>query len=307
MTRVSSFGHTQAMINSILSNQQRVFTAQKQVNSGRVADEFRGFSGQTTALLGAQSLKIRTDSYTSTIKTVNGRLEGNDVQLEGILEQVRELRQAMLVSISEEKAFGFEDQLKSVFNFTASALNTNIGGVFIFAGSKTDVPPVSVSTVDDLLALATSDDAFENDNIPSRARVADNVEVDFGLLADDIASEVFASIRRIAEFHNGPSGPLDGELDSVQRAFLVNELPLLDQAIQQAQSVQVRNGIQFGRLETLGDQHADSSVFLETFIADIQDVDIAEAVTRLNNDQLALQASYQLVGQLADLSLLNFL
>ncbi|MEX0300304.1 MAG: flagellin [Kordiimonas sp.] len=48
-------------------------------------------------------------------------------------------------------------------------------------------------------------------------------------------------------------------------------------------------------------------MFLETFIADLEDVDIAEAVTRLNNDQVALEASYRSIGSLSQLSLLRFL
>ena len=42
-------------------------------------------------------------------------------------------------------------------------------------------------------------------------------------------------------------------------------------------------------------------------ISDIEDVDMASAVTRLNGDQTALQASYKVMAQLSQLSLLNFL
>ena len=44
-----------------------------------------------------------------------------------------------------------------------------------------------------------------------------------------------------------------------------------------------------------------------TFISDIEDVNMAEAITRVNNDQIALDVSYKLTSELSRLSLLNFI
>ncbi len=308
MTRVSSFGQNQALIQSMLSNQQRVFEVQKQVSTGKKADEFRGLASETNTLLSARSIKTRTETFQSTITRIKGIIDANDVQINAIAETAQNLRQDMLTAVGQEQALGFQEVLRESYNFIASALNTSIGGAFIFAGSKTDTPPVSGNDISNLIAATNASDLFQNDNAAPVAKIADNVELQFGALASDIALPIFESIKRIAEFDVNPAtGPLNGELTAVQRTFLEGELALLDSAIQDAQKIQVQNGLKFQRLETIGEQHENSTVFLETFISDIEDVNIAEAISRLNNDSIALEASFRTLGTLTNLSLLNFI
>jgi len=109
------------------------------------------------------------------------------------------------------------------------------------------------------------------------------------------------------QFDQGASGPLQGELTDTQRTFLQGQLSSLETSIDNLRQIHVTNGLAFERMEVVDEQHTDTSVFLQTFIADIEDVDIAEAVTRLNNDQVALEASYQAIGSLTRLSLLDFI
>ena len=122
-----------------------------------------------------------------------------------------------------------------------------------------------------------------------------------------MASEIFASFKRIADFDAGASGPLDGKLSAAQRSFLETEVGNIASAVQQIQNAQVKNGLAAKRLEVADSQHESTQIFLEGLISDIEDVDMAEAITRLNQDQVALQASFEALRTLGQLSLLNFL
>lgn len=307
MTRVSTFGNNQLLLQGILQNQAKLFDAQQQVNTGKKTTEFRGLGGKATALLGARSVRLRTESYQDIILQVKGRIDANDNQLEAALSNARDFRQSVLEVIAQEDSVIFEEQLENAYTFIANAFNTTVAGLHIFAGSKTDVPPVSTNSVADFAALANSDDVFQNDDIGASARVADNIEIEFGIQADEASSEVFAALHRIANFHFGPSGPINGPLDATQRAFLETELANLEQAIDVTQRAQAENAVRLNQLEDLELQHRERADFLTGFISDIEDVDLAEAITRVNNDQTALQVSYSVVGRLADLTLLNFL
>ena len=55
MTRVSSFGQQQVMLNSILSNQSQLFKDQKQVASGKVHETYQEFTGEVSTLLGSKT------------------------------------------------------------------------------------------------------------------------------------------------------------------------------------------------------------------------------------------------------------
>ena len=81
MTRVSSFGQQQMMVQGLLDNQKKVFEDQRQLNTGKVSDQFQGLPSNVASLIGARSFKSQTDSFQEVIKTVDGRISANDVQV----------------------------------------------------------------------------------------------------------------------------------------------------------------------------------------------------------------------------------
>ncbi|MBM3508171.1 MAG: hypothetical protein FJX64_10830 [Alphaproteobacteria bacterium] len=52
---------------------------------------------------------------------------------------------------------------------------------------------------------------------------------------------------------------------------------------------------------------ADNVTFITMFIADIEDADMGLAVCRLQQDQVALDASFRMLGQLARITLPDFI
>ena len=308
MTRVSSFGQTQSLLNSLLRNQSRVFNDQMQLNTGKKTQEFRGLAGDGADAMSARSFRARTQSFMDTTTTVRRQIEANDVQLNGVLDMSRSFRQNMLTTIGADEAIAFEDVLRETFNFAASSLNTQIGGDFIFAGANTDVPAVSGTDISDLVAAGAATDLFANDNRPAKAFISENVDVEYGVLASELATPLFESLKRIADYHfDGATGPIDGKLTAAQRSFLESEMLLLDDAVSQMQSVQTKNGLLSGRLDTVQGQHVDAELFLEELVSDIEDVNIAETIMRLNNDRTALEASLRNMSSLTNLSLLDFI
>jgi flagellar hook-associated protein 3 FlgL len=307
MSRVSTFGQSQALLNTLLKNQSKVFESQEQLNSGKNAKDFRGFASEATTLINSKSFLSRVDNFKKIISTVQGKIDANDVQLNGVLNMARDFRQSVVEVLAQGDAFSFEESLSNTFSFIVDSLNTEVGGSFIFGGSKTDTPPVNISKISELVAATSAADVFENDQQAQKARVTDNVEMDYSLLADDIAKDLFTSIKTIADYHFGASGPLNGPLSAADVTFLTDELAKLDDAIDVSQSVQTRNGLKFERLQTISDQHGDTSIFLETFISNIEDTNIAEAITKLNMDKVALESSIRTLALIADLSLLDFI
>ena len=307
MTRVSSFGQTDLLIQAMLRNQSRIFTDQLQITTGKRSQDFAGLGSDTITLLGARDFRGRTGTFIETIKTVNSRLAANELQLNGILNTAANLRQEILTIIGAEEAAAFDALLEGNFSFIASALNAKVGGQFIFSGSKTDVRAVNGTSLADLIAAAAATDLFENDDIKLRARISDSVEIEFGITASEAATTLFESIKRLADFNVGAGGPIDGALTAVQRTFLVDELQLLDQAILDTRRFQVVNGLAQQRIEAISDQHQDTSIFLDIFISDVEDVNIAEAISRLNLDQLSLEASFRTFSTISSLNILRFI
>jgi len=307
MVRVSSFGQQQVLIRGIMDNQLEVFQGQRQISSGKKHDDYQGLAGQTNTVLGSKAFQARVESYQQTINTIRGKLDANDVQVSGMIDAMEQLKESIQTALANNTAEGFSELLDQTFNFISNGLNTNFDGTYLFSGAETGTIPVNVTELSDLAALGSVSDAFDNASVAFEARIADGVDLEFGLLASDLGEDVFQEMLDLYNLDNGVNGPFEGELDGTQFNLLQGQLSSLESAIDGLRQVQVTNGLAFERLEVVDEQHADTVVFLETFVADIEDVDIAEAITKLNNDQLALEASYRAIGSLSQLSLLNFL
>lgn len=305
MVRVSSFGQQQLLIRGIMNNQNKLFEAQRQIATGKKTDEYRGLAGETGTVLGARSFKTRVETYQQTIDTIRGKLDANDVQLEGMIGAMEKLKESIQTTLANGQAEGFSELLGQTFKFVVNSLNTNFDGTYLFSGAKTGTEPVNVDDLAGLAALPAVGDAFENGGVAFEARIADGVNLEFGLLADDVASGIFQEMVDLYNFDQ--TDELQGELSQTQFDFLQGQLASIETSIDNMRQIHVSNGLAYERLEVVDEQHADTAVFLETFIADLEDVDIAEAITRLNNDQVALEASYRAIGSLSQLSLLNFL
>ncbi len=307
MTRVSSFGHNQGMVQQLLQNQSRLYDTQTQINTGKKTDEFRGLARQAQTLLGAKSVQTRNDGYLSALQDAQRKLDSNELYLETIRSAGNELRQALTETLGQDEAISFSATLEQAASVILGALNSQLDGRYLFAGSRTDTKPVAADGIADLLSAPSVASLFSNDSMKLSSRVGDTIELTYGVLADEVGQDILTSLKALADFNASGAGPLDGKLTTAQRTFLETEMTNLIASIDKVQNFVAENGLQQNRAETYKGNIETSTDFLAVFISDIEDVNMAEAVTRINADQLALQVSYSVVGRLSQMSLLNYL
>lgn len=75
----------------------------------------------------------------------------------------------------------------------------------------------------------------------------------------------------------------------------------------QLTALDARLGVLQKNLDATTDQHQKTGNTLDKFIGSVEDTDVADALTRLDSLQAQLEASYRLMAQLKDLSLINYL
>lgn len=306
MTRVSSFGHNQAMINGLLRNQQQLMETQKQLNTGKKADDYAGLSREVSPLVGAKSEKARTEQYLSAVEEVTGKLDFNDLHMTRMHDQMKSLRQTILDGLAADKFSAFQEKLQQTFDSVTSALNAKVDGDYLFGGTRNDTKPVTASSLSDLASLGSAADAFQNGRVKPSAKVDDGVTVEYGMLAEDVGKEVMASLKRIADYQDA-NGQIDGKPSAAERSFLETELGKMKSAMEELTSKTVENGIRTNQVKEIRDRHESAETFLKTFISDIEDVDVAKAISRLKQNQVALDGSLKVVSQLSQTSLLKFI
>jgi len=93
----------------------------------------------------------------------------------------------------------------------------------------------------------------------------------------------------------------------LNRRIATAQLSRLDAARSDTVDVASRNGALQKRIEQMSTSHLAQITSLNELVSDRTDADLAQAVTDLQLSQIAVQASAQVVSQLREVSLLNYL
>ncbi|HEX8471275.1 MAG TPA: flagellin, partial [Brevundimonas sp.] len=181
-------------------------------------------------------------------------------------------------------------------------------GSYMFAGSNTSTAPVTVSSMAELAAAPSVVSTFTNDSLPPTSRLGEATTVRTGYLADDIGTTIFQIFRDIQAYSNDPlTGPLTGKPNAAQKTFLTAQLSRLDGASASTIDVTSRNGSLAKQVDSTNDSHKAQVAQLGEMVSAKTDADLARAVTDIQLAQIAVQASAQVISQLKDTSLLNYL
>jgi flagellar hook-associated protein 3 FlgL len=307
LDRISTNVAMKNATSDFLRAQMRQSEAQVQVSTGKRANDLKGFSRDATTLTAARTVRARVDAFLDNSRSLVGRLDSQNLALDRTRQVAENARGSIASSVAAGQAGTLMIELNSWFGQAAQSLNSKHDGTYLFAGGRVDVTPVPVTSLSDLAALPGVADAFENDESPPVSRLDETTTAVSGFLADDVGAEFFGILRDIQIYHEGPNGPLTGQLTEAQSDFLESKLPLLNAAHDQLIARTAENGLIQRRIEDAVSSQTARSLTLEGFIASVSDVDMAEALTRLEQAQLGLQAAAYAINALKSSSLLELL
>ena len=306
MDRVTTFSAYSSVIANLMSAEQRQNTAQVQISSGKIASDLKGFGGQAESLTAAQTVKIRVDGFVSTAKALSAKLDAQDLALSQISDAGQSARQAIAGALASGSADGLMTALQSAFGQAVAGLNTKYEGHFLFAGGKVDTQPVTAQSMADLTAPPPGG-VFQNDQLKATSRLDETTTLQTGLLASDVGQPLFNAFQSLQAFAQGAGGPFGGTLTAAQTNFLTGMLQTFDAANTGLTDTTATNGLMQNRAANALSLQQDRQTTLTTMIGGITDVDVAEAASRLNQSQTALQAAAQVFASLQNTSLLNYL
>ena len=321
MTRIATYGQSQMLLQNVLQNELRVFEGERKLSSGIESRDYKGMARDVTTLSSAKSLLSGVRGYIKDNNEVSRRLELYDLNLESLRDIAQGLRDDTLSAISGNSGVAYRDKIEGYFDTSVSFLEAKDNGRFIFSGSRTDVSPVvtAVQTPAGLAALTldittNNTTVFTNNGIKQQAQLDPALKLTFGILAEDAADELMEGFRRLMRFDDGTenftfatSGPFAGSLTEDQRGFLVSEVTRLNAIIDDIDAVRSTNGVSMRTLENAQARLERDKFFMIKFTADIEDADMGVAISRLAQDEVALEASFHMLAQLSRLTLMDFI
>lgn len=295
-----------ALLNLTTAEQAQV-SAQNQVSTGKVATDLGGFGQTSESLTAMQAAQTRLKGYISASQYTSARLTLQDTAFTQLASSGTSARQAITNALASGSATGLMQTLGQLWGQAVDAMSTQDNGVYIFGGGRTDIAPVSATTLAALDGAPSIASVFQNGPLKTSAQLNSTTTIQTGFLASDIGSGLATIFQAIGQFDAGAGGPLNGTLTQAQTTFLKTQLAALDAADTSVTNYQAQNGsLQNQVTSTTTSQQAQVDS-LTTLIGDQANVDMATALTRLTQAQQSVQASAQVLASLRSTSLLNYL
>ena len=282
-------------------------------------------------VLGLNQAKSRTEQFQDNINILKSSLQIEETALDAIvntLQRVRELSiQANNDTYDADQREAISLEIQEHFEaITAFANTTNGNGEFLFGGfSNRDAPFENVSGVvhyhgdqgQKFLQISATRQVASGDNgfdTFMNVRGSDNGDTATPL-ANRPPMSVFAIVKELEVVLRENQGSINSPIP-VPPALPTREtfhesmsriISNIDVALGKVIDSQSAIGARINAIESQENVNEDYLVQLASTLSDTQDLDYTEAISRLEQQQIGLQASQQTFTRIQGLSLFNFL
>jgi flagellar hook-associated protein 3 FlgL len=301
MNRISTYLFHQRATASMLDNQSRLSRTQLQLATGKRILPPSDDPAGATKTLDLQRYLETNKQFLSNMGFARSRLETQETALASVTDLLQRANELAIqgnnatASASDRAAIAAEvDQLLEQMLALANTRDSN--GEYLFGGLRRESAAFVRDTV-------TGDVGYNGDDQQRQIQVSEVRRVADADTGQDIFMDVagaggasaFDILAKFAADLRTPGASLSDSIGNIQLAM------------QQVLDVRARGGARLNALDDLGNINEDLAVTLESQLSEIRDLDYAEAVSRMNRQLLAFQASQQSYAKLSQLSLFNYL
>ncbi|MHA6720067.1 flagellin [Sphingomonas sp. RS6] len=301
MSRVATIPLQRTMASAIQTAQEKLAVTQKRLSTGKKASDFASLGTETVRNLSAHTLLSQQQSQSTVAKRVGTTMSLYQGHIEGIQTAVEDMREQILTAVGTGQSAGLQEAISSAFQQMRASLNASEGGTPLFAGSQTGSSPFTVATLADA-ATVPADQAFQDDDVLSTARVADGVDVTYGINASSIGKGLYEAFRTLAQAGDITDKPTDAQLTALQEA-----ISKIDTGLGSLRAVNADNGRKQNQVEDLTSRGEQRALLLQQVIEDNEDADLGQVAVDLAQQKTVLEASYSVFSQLSSLSLVKYL
>jgi flagellar hook-associated protein 3 FlgL len=305
MFRVANFAQHQLTMSYAMRTQGSLAERQIEIASGKRAQLYSSISTQSSELVNVERSVARTEQFSRNIDQALTRLGIMESSVGIMVQRATEVLAIMSSAMSGEN-IGDVPLQEFAATFLAEAeslMNTQHEGRYLFSGSQTNNPAVDLADAAytpqaGLPGVFTADfDYFQGDTLQLAVRTAETFETTYGITADEPA---FEEMLRALSYMDYAGANLDNTV-------LTEAFTMMKSAVDGLSDIRGRIGASSKVLEAAKSGHQDYLTYTTNLVSTLEDVDVAEATTRLAQDEVQLQASYLSISRLSQLSLLNYL
>jgi len=307
--RISTAYPQQFNINSMANQQAQLTNTQAKISSGQKYLTPSENPSAAAYTLGFNESISQTTQYQENIAAANQRLGLEETTLTNVTDTIQRLQELGLQGVSDSgnstisrSAIAAEfDQLNDHLLSLANTRNAN--GEYIFAGTKSTTMPYS-KVVADPNAPTTSTPAPAFTYAGSTAQRVIQIGVSRTISDGDTGVAVFGSTQdgqSIFDAIKNFSDELKADkptLETLQR---------IDDAMVRVSTIHSNIGARQNALDRQKATNDDFILNTKTALSNVADLDMADAITKLNAQQTSLQAAQQSFAKVQGMSLFKYL
>jgi flagellar hook-associated protein 3 FlgL len=310
MTRVSNLASNKLIQSVIARTQSRINDRQLQISTLQKSQDYAGLSNESSRLVTLEASRRRVDQFMQEGAFVKLRMDTMLNSVDALKKTLSDVK-GFVNDVLDDGALPSgvdKDEFANVkISEIEDYLNVKVAGRYLFAGSKTETKPVvpgDMSTqpaFDPVTFDTVSEPSFyyQGDDTKVKARINEGLEIQYGVTA---ASPGFEKLIRAVRIIR--SVPLT---DANVNEKYGEARDLVNQALEDMQSTELNIGTKVEQLHRTGDQLKDTKNFLNGVVSDLESANTFEAVAELTQDQTMLEASYNTMVRLSNLTMTKFL
>ncbi len=288
-------GHASSMA-AVAETAADMMEAQRQVSSGRRMATSSDDPSSASASVVERSELAATEQYRQATDTVTSRLTVIDTVLSNLVDQMTAAKVAVQSgsgSVPEAQRIAAADHILAIRDSILAAVNTQYRGVYLLSGAESQTPPYD--RVGDVISAYQGASSVIRVDIDRQTSVS--VAVDCGsLLQGTDPDDVFTVLAGLADAVRA------GDADAIATA-----MPALDATFERVNRAIGKVGADLTLVTTQQAQLDARKMASQTRISALEDVNLAEAITAMNQADTAYRAALGAVGTTSRLSLLDYL
>jgi len=314
-TRIANLANSKLIQSVIAQTQARITDRQLQISTLQKSQDYAGISSETNRLVTLEASRRRVDQFMQEGAFVKLRMDTmlNSVNaLKTTLSDVKGFINEVLEDGALPNGVDKDEFANVKISEVQDYLNVKVAGRYLFSGSMTETKPVEIDPADlatepfEPAATATTTVAepsfyYQGDDTKVKARINEGLEIQYGATAAAPGFEKLIRAIRIIR-----SVPLDGTGANVTPKY-EHARDLVNEALEDMQSLELNIGTKVEQLHRTGQQLNDTKNFLNGAVSDLESANTFEAVAELTQDQTMLEASYNTLVRLSDLTMTKFL
>ncbi len=321
--RVSTAQQQAMILQDVLNLNQRQVQGWSQVATGQQITQPSQAPGDWTQLQGVRRQISQLDQYINSIDTLLAQLSREDVMLSSYTTYLQDIRSLILKANNGTLAVvDLASMAGQIYQWQGAIIgllnDRDAEGYYLFAGSETNTPPVTVTvgstsgsgigSGETSVAKTAETFVFNTNNDIRQITVASDITMSSTDNAESMCFTIndggsgFNLITLLGQLQETLSVPPD-DIAALLSGYLVS----IDQTQSQVGSIYADLGTRMQALQGIREDHQQVRLYFQELAGQLGDLDYSSALSQLSLQKVQLEAALKGMAEIDSLSLFNYL